>query len=186
MKSNRLLILTLLLCFVFPVSSYADRLKDANLAIENEDYKTAYELLLPLAEGNNLEAQTLLGTLYVNGQGVEKDVTKGLSWIMKAATQGYDAAKVRALALCVVLAKDGDPKAMYNVGYMCLKEWGGKQDTNDCIEWLENAAKAGHIRSSKVLSQIYTKGMFGITPDEEKASYWSHFKASSDAGNDGK
>ena len=139
-----------------------------------------------MAEGNNLEAQTLLGTLYVNGQGVEKDVTKGLSWLMKAATQGYEAAKVRALALCLVLAKEGDTKAMYNVGYMCLNGWSGDQNTNDCIGWLEKAAEGGHARSSKVLSQIYTKGMFGITPDKEKASYWSNFEASPDVGIEGK
>ncbi len=47
----------------------------------------------PLAEGSNAEAQTILGTLYINGQGVEKDVTKGLSLIMKAGTQGYEAAR---------------------------------------------------------------------------------------------
>ena len=57
---------------------------------------------------------------------------------------------------------------------MRLNGWGGEQDTNDCIKWLEAAANAGHIRSANVLSQIYTKGMFGITPDEEQVSYWSN------------
>jgi len=185
MKLNRLLLFSLLLWFVFPVLSYADQLEDANAAIKNEEFEKAYELLLPLAEENNAEAQTLLGSLYVNGLGVEQDATKGLSWIMKAATQGYEAAKVRAFLLCLEEANQGDAAAMYNVGYMCLNGWGGEYDTNVCIEWLENAAKLGHIRSGNVLSQIYTKGMFDITPDEEKASYWKNLATAFAAGIDG-
>jgi hypothetical protein len=172
MKLGRLLLFSLLLCFVFPIVSNADQLEDAKAAIENKEFKKAQELLTPLAINNNAEAQTLLGALYINGQGVEKDETKGLSLIMKAATQGYGPARQRALNLHVDLAKQGDATAMYNVGYMCLHGWGGEQDANECLEWLETSAKLGHTRSAKVLSSIYTKGSFGITPDKEEASYW--------------
>ena len=172
MKLNRLLLFSLLLCFVFPVLLYADQLEDANAAIKNEEFKKAYELLLPLAEENNAEAQFLLGSLYINGQGVEKDDMEGVSWVMKAARQGYDEARLRAISICLDLANQGDATAMYNVGYMCLEGWGGEQDPNVCMGWLVTAAQFGHIRSANVLSQIYTKGMFGIAPDEEKASYW--------------
>jgi hypothetical protein len=182
MKLNRLLLFSLLLCFVFPILSNADQLEDAKAAIESEDFEKAYELLCPLAEESNPEAQTILGTLYINGQGVEKDDTKGLSWIMKAATQGYEAARVRAFNLCLELGKQGDAVAIYNVGYMCLNGWGGEQDTNDCIELLKTAAILGHIRSANVLSQIYTKGSFGITPDKEKASYFSNLATAFAAG----
>jgi hypothetical protein len=185
MKLNRILLFSLLICFVFPILSHADQLEDAKAAIENKDFEKAYELLCPLAEGNNAEAQTILGTLYINGQGVEKDVTKGLSLIMKAGTQGFEAARIRALNVCMELGKQGDAAAIYNVGYMCLNGWGGEQDANDCIEWLETAAKLGHIRAGKVLSQIYTKGIFGITPDKEKASYWSDMAAAFTIGVDG-
>jgi TPR repeat protein len=172
MKLNRLLLFSLLLCFIFPILSYADQLEDAKAAIENKDFKKAYELILPLAEENNAEAQFLLGSLYIKGQGSEKDDTKGLSWIMKAARQGHDEARSRAVSICLDLAKQGDTAAMYNVGYMCLNGWGGEHDTNVCIKWLITAAQFGHIGSANLLSQIYTKGMFGIAPDEEKASYW--------------
>ena len=79
MKSCRLLCLSLLLFFVSPILSYADQLEDAKAAIQNEDFIKASELLRPLAEENGAEAQFLLGSLYVNGQGVEKDDTEGLS-----------------------------------------------------------------------------------------------------------
>ncbi len=185
MKLNILLLFSLLICFAFPVLSYADQLEDAKAAINNEEFTKACELLIPLAEGNNAEAQTILGTMYVNGQGVEKDATKGLSWIMKAASQGYEVARLLAFRFCLEEAQQGNKGAMYNVGYMCLNDWGGEHDNNVCVNWLEIAAKLGHIRSANLLSQIYTKGMFGITPVEEKASYWSDISEGFAAGIDG-
>ena len=62
--------MSFLLCVVFPFISNADQLEDANTAIESKDYKKAFELFQPLAEEGNAEAQTRLGALYVNGQGV--------------------------------------------------------------------------------------------------------------------
>ena len=185
MKLCRRLFFSLLLCFVFPILSYADQLEDAKAAIQNEDFEKAFGLLAPLAEENHAEAQFLLGSLYINGQGVEKDDTKGLSWIMKAARQGYDQARLRAFSIYFELAGQGDASAMYNLGYMCLRGWGGDQDTDAGIGWLESAAKNGHVRSAKVLSGIYAGGKFGITPDEDKASFWSNPPAESASGMDG-
>ena len=186
MKFYRTTLFFLLLCFLFPLISNADQLEDANAAITNEDYKKASELLLPLAEENNTEAQTLLGVLYVNGQGVEKDFNKGMALIMKAAKQGFTPARIQAFSLCLDLAKQGDIGAMYNVGYMCLNDWGGDHETNVCLEWLDNAAQYGHEKSAKMLNKIYTKGMFGVTPDEEKATHYMDLMAAYDTGIDGK
>ncbi len=180
MKLSRFIMIFLLLCLVIPVLSHADRLEDAKAAIQDEHFKKAYRILGPLAEENNAEAQFLLGTLYINGQGVKKNDIKGLVWITKAGRQGYDQAKSRAFTKWLELANQGDAAAMYSVGVMCLDSWGGEQDTDICIGWLEKAAKSGHARSAKVLSGIYEKGKFGITPDEEKASYWSNLPAAPD------
>lgn len=173
MKLNRIL-LSLLFCFVFPILSNAGQLEDATAAIGNEDYEKAYELLCPLAEDGNAEAQNKLGLLYINGMGVEEDATKGLSLIMKAASQGHEEARANAYLLCYAEAQEGDVKALYNVGIMCLNGWAGENDPNNCIKLLEAAANNGHTRSASALSQIYEKGRFGITPDEEQASYWSN------------
>jgi TPR repeat protein len=180
MKLSRLIMFSLLLNLVFPVLSYADRLEDAKAAIQDEHFEKAYRILSPLAEENNAEAQFLLGTLYINGQGVEKDDAKGLLWMMKAGRLGHDQARSRAFTISLELANHGDAAAMYSVGVMCLDSWGGEQDTDTCIGWLEKAAKSGYVRSAEVLSGIYAKGKFGIAPDEEKASYWSNLPATQD------
>ncbi|MDB9822572.1 sel1 repeat family protein [Deltaproteobacteria bacterium] len=172
MKLNKLLLFSLLLCFVFPIVLNAGQLEDATAAIDNEDYEKAYNLLLPLAEEGNEDAQNTLGVLYVNGQGVEQDTTKGLSLIMKAANQGHEEAKANAYILCYEEAQQGNMGAMHNVGYMCLNGWAGENDPNNCIKLLEVAASNGFTRSASALCQIYKKGMFGLSPDEEKSSYW--------------
>jgi len=128
----------------------------------------------------------LLGALCVNGQGTDIDFNKGLSLIMKAAGQGYQPARVNAFKLCLNLANQGDTGAMYNVGYMCLNDWGGDHDSDVCLKWLENAAKLGHEKSAKILAKIYKEGMFGITPDEEKTTHWNNLQAAFAAGIDGK
>ncbi|MBN1832440.1 MAG: sel1 repeat family protein [Deltaproteobacteria bacterium] len=185
MRTHRLLFFSFLFCFVFPILSYADQIEDARAALQNEEFTKAYELLSTLAEADDAEAQFLLGSLYINGQGVEKDDTKGLSWIMKSARQGYDQARLRAFSIYFELAGRGDASAMYNLGYMCLHGWGGEQDPDIGIGWLESAAKNGHDHSAKVLSGIYAEGKFGISPDEDKASYWSNLPAEFAAGIDG-
>ena len=185
MITHRLLFISFFLCFVFSMSSYADQLEDAKAAIQNEEFKKAYELLSTLAEADDAEAQFLLGSMYINGHGVEKDDTKGLSWIMKAARQGYDKARLHAFSIYLEIAGRDDASAMYNLGYMRLHGWGVEQDTDIGIGWLESAAKNGHVRSAKVLSGIYAEGKFGITPDEDKASFWSNLPVECAARIDG-
>lgn len=186
MKFIRIIIFSVLLCFVFPLMASADQLEDAKAAIKSEDFKKAFELLKPLAEENNEEAQTLFGAMYVNGEGVEKDPTKGLAWIMKAARKGFKPARITAFKMCIDLAKAGDTSAMFNVGYMCLNGWGGEQDSGVCMKWLENSGRLGHDKSSRYLAKIYSKGMFGVTPDKEKAKYWSDLPKAFAEGIDGK
>lgn len=185
MKFSRFLFVFLVFYLVLPAFSSADQLEDAKKALDNQEYKKAYELLSPLAEAKNVEAQTRLGIMYVNGQGVEMDPTKGLSIIMEAAKQGYDMAQVYALDMYIDIARAGNTGAMYNVAGMCLKGWGGEQDKSVCLGWLEEAARLGHEKSGKMLAKIYTEGTYGITPDEEKATYWNDLLAAYAAGLDG-
>jgi hypothetical protein len=172
MTFNRFLTVFFAFCFVFPAFSNADQLEEAQAALDDKDFEKAYVLLSPLVEAENAEAQTKLGVMYINGQGVEADQNKGLKLITAAASQGYDVAQATALKLYMDIARDGNTGAMYNVGGMCLKGWGDTQDKNVCLEWLEGAARLGHIKSGEMLSKIYKEGRFGIPVDKEKASAW--------------
>jgi hypothetical protein len=185
MKSLTTILLTLLICLVLTSQSFADPIEDAKTAVTNQDFTKAHEILTPLAEQDNVEAQTMLGAMYVNGQGVEADATKGLELIMKAAKKGYEPAKVRAFNLNIELANSGDTAAMFNVGYMCFNGWGGTYESGVCLKWLENAGDIGHEKSAKILAKIYTEGMYNVTPDETKAAYWKDQQAAIVAGIEG-
>lgn len=111
---------------------------------------------------------------------------KGLSWIMKAANQGYETARRIAFKVYLDLVNQGDTALLFNLGYMCLNGWGGEHDPSACIGWLENAGKIGHENSLKLLARIYSGGSYGITPDEDKATHWSNLQADFATGLDGK
>lgn len=146
---------------------------DAIISIRNEDFIKAAKLLTPLAEENHLAAKTLMGVLYVKGDGVEEDTSKGLNMIMDAAAQGYEHARLVAIEINTDLAEMGDVSAIHNVGYMCLHGWAGEHDPDQCIEWLEVAADMGYEKSVRTLSQLYKSGELGVTPDKEKADYYN-------------
>lgn len=180
MKITKFIVLSLLLGVMFQFSANAENadsldeaLGDAMVALVKKDYKTAVELLVPLTEENNLRAKALLAPLIFKGAGVEQDMNKGLSMIMDAAKQGDEDAKRIAVDLNHELASMGDEKAMYNMGYMCLNGWGGEIESDQCLKWLEDAAKMGHSRSAKFLVHIYKNGRYGITADQNKADIWS-------------
>jgi hypothetical protein len=57
-------------------------------AHEQGDYTAALEILKPLAEDGEQQAQFILGLMYENGQGVAKSNVEAARWFFTAATQG--------------------------------------------------------------------------------------------------
>lgn len=137
-----------------------------------KDDKKAFEWYQKAANQGLPLAQNALGAMHVKGFGVEKDVNKGLEWILKAAAQGLPDARKNAFTIYYAEAEQGSAGAMHNVAYMCLKGWAGRQDPNSCVKWYEKAARGGVVASAKALSKIYQEGLFGISADADKASYW--------------
>ena len=73
----------------------AKQFDDATAAYDRRDGATAFRLLHPLAEQGHAPAQTKLGYMYANGQGVPHDYEVAVSWYRKAANQGYVIAQDR-------------------------------------------------------------------------------------------
>jgi TPR repeat protein len=70
-------------------SATAGSLEDSRSAYQRGEYATAMRLSRPLAECGNAEAQTALGDMYVNGEGVPQDFAEAVAWYRKAAKQGH-------------------------------------------------------------------------------------------------
>lgn len=69
-----------------------DLVREANLALSNKDYATAFARFSTLAEKGKPAAQFNLGAFYLNGQGVGKDEKLAFEWFGKSAAQGYSRA----------------------------------------------------------------------------------------------
>jgi len=132
------------------VAVYAGDLEDGQAAYQAGDYKKALEILQPLADQGNSQAQAMLGILYDNGQGVEKDPKVALQWYLKAAEQGL-------------------PVAQHDVGVRYFQGIGTAQNYVEAAKWWEQAANAGLADSRFNLGLMYYRGL-GVKTDYAKAA----------------
>lgn len=61
--------------------------------IINKEYDKAKEILTPLAEGGDVNAQFYLGVIYIQPDCKYKDINVAMSWFRRAAEQGDERAK---------------------------------------------------------------------------------------------
>ena len=120
---NRIIIVILaVVCFSSPLwANYKE-------ALDKQDYATALEELMPLAQKGDAEAQYNLGKLYHDGQGVPQDYAEAVKWFQKAADQG-------------------NAKAQHNLGVMYYNGQGVPQNYVNAYMWLCLAAAEGDQRS---------------------------------------
>ena len=74
---------------LLPGNAIAGALEDCAAAFDRQDYPAALQLCRPLAEQGDVRAQTSLGGMYYNGQGVRRDYAEATKWVRKAAERGY-------------------------------------------------------------------------------------------------
>ena len=80
---------------------------EANAALAQKDYNTAFSKFFVLAQHGNATAQFNLGAFYLNGQGVQRDEKQAFDWFAKSAAQG----KARALQVIQSSAAKGNENA---------------------------------------------------------------------------
>lgn len=71
-----------------------DTLLDAQQHMSNKEYDKAKELVLPLAEEGDMNAQYLMGAIYLLSDGEDRDINIAMSWFKRAAEQGHKAAQM--------------------------------------------------------------------------------------------
>jgi len=151
---NRLYQSILWLCLIFAslgiTNAHAENFEAGKEAYQAKDYKRALEILKPLAELGNSQAQVTLGIMYDNGHGVPLDQTEAFKWYKKAA-------------------KLGDPVVQHDVGVKYFQGQGVKQDYQQAAYWWEQSANAGLADSQFNLGLMYYRGL-GIEQDYKKAS----------------
>jgi hypothetical protein len=77
-----------------------------------------------------VEAQTDLGLMYANGEGVGRDYDEAVNWYRKAAEQG-------------------DAKAQNALGVMYHNGFGVKRDDKEAKKWFRKAAEQGYYGKNR-------------------------------------
>ena len=131
MKTLLTLLLTSLLSISIVNTAYAN-FNDGLNAAKSKDYDTALNVWMPLAKQGDIDAQSALVQMYIQGNGFKQNYKQAVKWLTKAA-------------------KQGDANSQYNLGIMYRDGLGVSEDSHKYFYWLDLAAKQ---RDSKAQKQI--------------------------------
>lgn len=122
------------------------------------DYETALAELRPAAEAGDAAAQYRLGTMFAQGQSVERDHRRAAAWYRRAAEQGH-------------------PEAQFSLGFL-LSEGAGEgagalaPRPREAVRWLTPAAERGDPAAQHLLARHYAGGR-GVEADRAAALRWA-------------
>ena len=126
------------------------------------------------AEAGDPEAQSLLGRMYLDGEGVEQSDKKAFKWISLAAEQnepyaldylgymyyedrGTEKSFEKALDCFVRSAEEGNSEGAFNAGSMYVQGEGTEKDLSKAEEYFLIAADSGDPMALTELAKIYLK-----------------------------
>ena len=142
----------LLFCFINIKPVFSEDFILGLKAFKSQDYDTAFEQFLSLAETGDIRAQTYIGMMYFNGLSVPKNLETAAGWYIKAAEEGH-------------------PHAQFYLGWMYDHGKGLEKNKELAFKWLETAAKQGHPRAQNNVGVMYYKGE-GVKKDLLLAQMW--------------
>lgn len=141
-----------------------------------------------LADQGVAAAQLLLGRMFLQGAGVDRNEIASWLWFQRAAAQ-YDAEAINMVGRCLEngwgteidmeqafrcyrqAAELGDAWAQYNLGHLYLDGNGTTRDVILARHWYASAAAKGHPRAMNLLARCYEEG-WGIARDSTQAAHW--------------
>ena len=141
------------LATIIPLSltmyAHAD-LQTGIAAYNSGDYETARRELQAAADAKDPMGRHLMASLYYQGHGVDKDLSRAVALFAAAAEKGYRPSQA-------------------NLGLMYQKGDGVERDMDKSIAYFAAASKQGDLQSAFLLGQIYRKGD-GVQADQAKAA----------------
>ena len=149
---RHLLNIALLLAALVWGESFAD-VAAGVAAYKRGDFANAFAELSSASAKDDAFAQNLLGTMYFQGRGVERNEKLAADCFFKA----------QAL---------GSPEAMANLAAMYEAGQGLPQDSAAALKYFGEAASAGNRPAIARMARIYEKGELGVAPDPALAASW--------------
>ena len=118
-------------------------------AVEAKEFRRAFQLLTPLGEAGEPEAQFRLGVMCQNGLGAVANEETAVRWMRAAAEQGHGLAQ-------------------HGLGVMYLYGECVERDERAAAEWFQRGAEQGLAGSMTALAMMYEQGL-GVAQDAERA-----------------
>lgn len=162
-----------------------------------EYYAQAYEVLYESAmEDNDPIAQHLLGSMYLDGEGIKRSYTQAIKYFERAIKNNYPPS-FNAMGVCYAcgfgVAADinkafeykrksammGFPTAMNNLSVCYIQGIGVDKDIEKYHEWQMKAAECGNVGALCNIGRDYLSGEFQ-PKDIDKAKKW--FEKAIEAG----
>lgn len=176
------------LLFVQTVHSTAQDLSNYEAgisALNNHDYDLAFDLLLPLAEAGNSDAQSKIAHMYYWGEGRAPDYAEHFRWSLRSAEAGnptgqFDVATdyysgrgvaqdIKAgLKWTTLAAEGGDDYAQLALGIRYLNGLGVSLDLERGKHYLAQAAEQNEPRALMLTASAHIFGEFGFAADFDK------------------
>lgn len=155
-------------------AGYPQKMELAVAAYESQEYASAHELLLPLADYGDHDAEYRLGVLYDRGLGVEQDLLQAADYYQRSAVKGnflaatnlgsmyldgrgVDADLDTAVGLYAAAAAAGVAEAQRTYAALLMEGRGIEQDTSAALNWFMQAAQQGDRESGSFLEALYTR-----------------------------
>jgi TPR repeat protein len=129
--------------------------KIAEAAYHGGDYETAHGWFLKAAQAGQIQAQTNIGVLYMEGEGCELDLEEAKRWLLQAAERGESNAMLYLACLLVT-----NPKSR--------GETTTPQAQKDGARWMRIAAQQEMPDAVTRLGYLYWHGL-GVEKDAAKA-----------------
>ncbi len=163
---------------------------------QSGDIAAALPYLQSDARAGDPEAAYILGLLYSNGDGVDRNLSMALGWFQRAATNGSEDAAFqlgdahrlglgtpqdidKSILWYTRAADDGIPKAAQALARIYRLGDGVRRDYATAIHWLEVAASQHYAPAYHELGRLHLEGI-GISKDPRAAAHY--FELASESG----
>lgn len=157
-------------------------------AYERGNATIAAKELRPHAEQGDVRAQAILGQLYMNGYGVEKNYAEALPWLRLAAEKSHPQAqfdlgqmysgghgvsmdRAEASRWILLSAEQGHAHAQFSIGGRFCVGQGVPKNEAECVKWVRLAAEQGLPNAQRRLGDLYARGAY-VGKDEVAALGW--------------
>ncbi|MGH1460614.1 MAG: tetratricopeptide repeat protein [Neptuniibacter sp.] len=181
MKKNILFAASLFLSINVTHVLAAD-LGKGTLAFEKQDYATAFDELNSLAKEGDPDALNMIGQMYENGWGIDKNVKKAKRYYRRGASLGHMGSvnSLRALKdqeykvelkTVIPAAETGDASAQNRLGVMAEFGYGMTRSPDLALQWYLKAADQGLVAAQHNIGRCYNFGT-GVEQNFIEAERW--------------